>query len=199
MKLQRFQQISESHCGPAVLQTLLDAVNVMVTQEQITQAAGVEGSIEGVGTRVDQLADAATTLAPNHVFWYKSHATLDDVLMILQRGYGVGVEWQGLFYQTLEEQEENDDGEAGHYSIISYVDEELGKLIMVDPYKDFANQDRIISINTFLKRWWDKNDITDEVTGSVQKSVDEQFLFFMTPEHEYFPSEDGFKKFHEIR
>jgi len=196
MKLQRFQQISESHCGPAVIQMLLDAVDISASQQEISLASGVGDISEG--TRVDQLALATTTIAPGHSFWYKFHSTIDDVIMILKGGYAVGVEWQGLFYNTLEEQEANDDGEAGHYSIISFLDEELGQLIMVDPYKDFANQNRILPIKTFVQRWWDTNRIADPVTGNTRQIVDEQLLFFITPSDKYFPMDEGFKRYHSV-
>lgn len=198
MKLQRFQQISESHCGPAVIQMLLNATGLFVTQEAIAAAAGVEQTIEERGTRVDQLALATSKVAPHLSFWYKYHSTIEDILYVLNRGYGVGVEWQGLFYKTLEEQQENDDGEAGHYSIISYLDEELEQLILVDPYKDFANQNRILPISTFLQRWWDTNDIIEPFTGQKRTIVDEQLLFFITPASEYFPMEEGFKEYNVV-
>jgi len=200
MQLQRFQQISESHCGPAVIQMLLNAVDVSTTQEAITRAAGAEETIEEKGTRIDQLARAATIIAPRHIFWYKYYSSIEDIEYVLQRGYGVGVEWQGLFYDTIEEQEEEEDyGESGHYSIISFLDQELEQLILVDPYKDFARQNRILPIEMFVRRWWDKNDIYDPVLGKTRTVIDEQLLFFVTPATELFPEERGFKQFNSVR
>ena len=55
-RLRWIQQITENHCGPAVTQMLLENIDVHVTQEVITEAAGVTHTIETLGTRVDQLA-----------------------------------------------------------------------------------------------------------------------------------------------
>lgn len=193
MLFRQFIQISESHCGPAVLQMLLDAVGVTTSQENITRAAGIEHTIDKLGSRMDQLALAAARVAPQTQLWYKFHATLDDIRYVLKRGYIVGVEWQGLFYEN--EDEEDDDGDYGHYSIVSHLDEERQALIIVDPYRDFADQTRIFNISMFLRRWWDINEVRDPYTGRTRVIKDKQLLFFITPLGEFFPPERGFKPF----
>ena len=91
-QMKRISQITDSHCGPAVLQMLLSNVAVSATQEDIALAAGVKDVIEMHGTRVDQLALAVKTLAPQMQFWYKDHAALDDVYtLVIQHRYPVGV------------------------------------------------------------------------------------------------------------
>ena len=104
MQIHQVIQISESHCGPAVIEMLLDAIGVKWTQAEITRAAGVEDTIEEDGTRIDQLARAVGQLAPQAQFWYKYYSSLSDIQYLLSRGYGVGVEWQGLFYDSEEEE-----------------------------------------------------------------------------------------------
>lgn len=202
MWINQVVQISDSHCGPAVIQMLLDALNIQRTQEDITRAAGVEDTIEEFGTRIDQLARAVAVLAPQTQFWYKYYSSLEDIKYLLQRGYGVGVEWQGLFYESEEEEADSkdgdDDGESGHYSIISHLDEELEAMVIVDPYRDFANQSRIFPLATFMRRWWDTNDVTDPQTGKKQVVEDVHLLFFVTPMTEEFPPERGFKRFSGI-
>lgn len=193
MRFRQFIQISESHCGPAVLQMLLDAIGVTAHQDDITRAAGAEHTIEEHGTRVDQLALACSRVAPQTQFWYKYHASLDDLRYLLGRGYIVGVEWQGLFYDS--EDEEEDDGEYGHYSVITHLDEDRQAFIIVDPYKDFSNQSRIFSVSMFLRRWWDTNDITDQYTGQKRVVKDTRLLFFVTPLGEYFPPERNFRPY----
>ena len=197
MQLHKFTQITDSHCGPAVIQMLLDGVGMQVSQEEITRAAGAEYSIHEHGTRVDQLALATARLAPQMKFWYKYNSTIDDIRTILRLGYGVGVEWQGLFYNSEEEEAEDyDDDEeldSGHYSVISYLDEQQQQLIIVDPYKAFVHQDRIIPISTFLKRWWDINEVTNPYTGEKQEVRDEQLLFFIKPSEETALIDQGFK------
>jgi len=55
-RLRWIQQITENHCGPAVLQMLLENIGVNASQQEITEAAGATHTIETLGTRVDQLA-----------------------------------------------------------------------------------------------------------------------------------------------
>ena len=142
-------QITESHCGPAVVQMLLGHLNIKVTQNVITKAAGATRTISESGVRIDQMTRAITNLACEADLWYKAHASISDIqTLLLDYGLPVGVQWQGLF--TDDEDEINDD--TGHYSIVTRVDEEKQELIIADPYKDFAKQDRIITMQTFLKQ-----------------------------------------------
>jgi len=193
MSFPHVQQISESHCGAAVLEMLLEVLGEETSQEQIAIAAGVEYRIEEHGMRVDQIARACSILAPHLQFWYKYSSSLDDLRVVLNKGYGVGVEWQGLFYDT--EEEEKEDGDYGHYSIISHIDENKQCVIIVDPYKDFANQDRIFPIDFFLRRWWDTNEIEDEYTGKTSLVEDVRLMFFVSFSAEEFPEHHGFKRF----
>lgn len=197
MSVRPIPQISEAHCGPAVIQMLLEEVGAYFSQEEITRAAGAEKTIQEYGTLVEQLAVATTKLAPHTQFWYKYNSTLDDIRYILRRGYGVGVEWQGLFYESEQEEDEDDDseGDHGHYSIITHVDEDKGALVILDPYKEFADQTRIIDISVFLRRWWETNELLDPVTHRPQLVDDLRLLFFITPFYEGFPKEFGFKAF----
>src|SRR5919106_6617700 len=128
-RLRRIQQISENHCGPAVLQMLLENIGVNVSQEEITEAAGAIHTIETHGTRVDQLAKAVQELAPIAKLWFKEKASPDDLEYVLDTcKFPVGVEWQGLF-----EDMDGDDEDYGHYSIISHIDKAKDELIVVDP------------------------------------------------------------------
>lgn len=192
-------QITDSHCGPAVLQMMLAALGVSVSQEEITRAAEVQDTIEEDGTRIDQLALACSRLAPHTTFWYKYESSLKDIRYLLRTGYIVGVEWQGLFYDSEEEEDDDDDDDDhGHYSIISHVDDTSQQLIMVDPYKDFAYQDRIMPIDTFLRRWWDTNEIPHPSGVGTQSVTDIRMLFFVTPMSVDFPPERGFKRYMNI-
>src|SRR5215208_4104092 len=90
----RFRQISESHCGPAVIQMLLSNEGLEVTQEDVAEAGGASSLIELNGMRVDQLALAVSRLAPQVMFYYKHHASLRDLIQAVnQYRYPVGVEW----------------------------------------------------------------------------------------------------------
>lgn len=197
MKIHQIQQISEAHCGPAVLQMLLDALDIQISQQQVAQILGIEERIEEHGVRPEQLGTACSILAPTMQFWYKYNANLDDIAYILREGYAVGVEWQGLFYDSLEEEAEKmgEENDFGHYSIISYYDREEQLLVLVDPYKDFINQDRIFEADTFMRRWWDTNEVIDPYTGKKQIVEDRQLLFFVTPQGKQFDPDRNFKAF----
>lgn len=191
-RLRWIQQITENHCGPAVIQMLLENIDVNVTQEQITQAAGATHTIESHGTRVDQLARAVRQLAPNARLWFKEKASFEDLEFVLQeRKFPVGVEWQGLF-----DDEDDDDEDYGHYSIIAHIDKTKDELIIVDPYKDFVDQNRIIKISTFEKRWWDYNEVKDLETGKLISRKDEQLFFVVTPLDVAFPEKLQMERFH---
>src|SRR5436305_14794214 len=185
-RLRRIEQISENHCGPAVIQMLLENIGVNVSQETITAAADATDTIAENGTRVDQLAQAVRSLAPGARLWYKEKATLDDLVRVLdEQNYPVGVEWQGLF----DENEDEFDDDYGHYSVIAHIDQAKGELIVVDPYKDFADQDRILSIRVFLKRWWDDNEVKEPQTGVTSHKRDEQLFFVVAPLDVAFPAD----------
>lgn len=193
-------QITDSHCGPAVIQMLLANVGVAVRQEQVVETGGAAATIETHGMRVDQLARAVIRLAPQMHFWYKDHSTLYDLIaLVAKRRYPVGVEWQGLFETVadiLEDTDTEDEEEDyGHYSVVSYIDRKSRQLIIVDPYKDFAFQDRIFTFDVFLPRWWDTNEIIDPVTNRVKLVQDYRMMFVITPKGETFPEQRGMKHF----
>lgn len=182
---QKSTQISEMHCGPAVLAMLLNHIGITVSQEAITDAAGVADTIADNGTRIDQMVTAIDVLHLDAMLWYKEHATLADIKTLLTVYHlPVGVEWQGLFEEDEDEFDEN----SGHYSIVTAVDDGKKELIIVDPYKDFAEQDRIITQKTFLKRWWDENEI-DSPSGKIQIILDKELLFVVTHKKVSFPGE----------
>ncbi|HCC84068.1 MAG TPA: hypothetical protein DEP87_00050 [Candidatus Pacebacteria bacterium] len=200
MQIRQITQISEAHCGAAVLQMLLEAQGTITSQPMIAEMAGVSAVIEEHGMRLDQIALACNKIAPNLVFWYKYHSSLEDVKYLLERDIAIGVEWQGLFYNSIEEElaATKDEGDYGHYSVVAFFDDEQDQLVIVDPYKDFVNQNRVFSTQTFLQRWWDTNEIIDKRTGKAQIVEDTRLLFFITQTGEWLPSEMGFKQFNVI-
>jgi hypothetical protein len=189
----RFTLISESHCGPAVIQMLLHNLGIEVTQEEVVVAGGASDLIEQLGMRVDQLNQAVRRLAPQTCFWYKDHSTIEELVQIVvQNDYLVGIEWQGVFEDTLED--ETQDGDYGHYSVVTMADSKRRKLVIVDPYKDFRSQDRVFTFEFFMSRWWDTNDVLDPLTGTNRPVEDHQMMFVITPEEVAFPSLLGMKK-----
>jgi ABC-type bacteriocin/lantibiotic exporter with double-glycine peptidase domain len=184
-RLRRIEQISENHCGPAVIQMLLENLGVNATQEEITEAAGATFTIETHGTRVDQLAKAVKQLAPIAKLWYKEKASPEDLEYVLNIcKFPVGVEWQGLFDDM-----DDEDEDYGHYSIIANIDKAKDEIIIVDPYKDFVDQNRIVKMSTFLNRWWDFNEVKDLETEEKTFKKDEQLFFVVAPLSVTFPDE----------
>jgi hypothetical protein len=182
----RFTQISESHCGPAVIQMLLSNLGIEVTQQAIAEAGGASDLIEKQGMRVDQLYQAVQQLAPQVSFWYKHHSKIEELVrLVTEFNSLVGIEWQGLFEDTLEE--ETQDGDYGHYSVITMADSKSRTLVIVDPYKDFRSQDRIFTFDFFMSRWWDTNDFPDPLTGKEHLVEDRQMMFVITPGEVTFP------------
>jgi hypothetical protein len=171
---------------------LLENIGVTATQEEITEAAGATHTIETHGTRVDQLAKAVHELAPIAKLWYKEKATPEDLEYVLNDcKFPVGVEWQGLF-----EDMDEDDDDYGHYSIIAHIDKAKDEIIVVDPYKDFVDQSRIVKMSLFLSRWWDYNEVKDLETGEKTFKKDEQLFFVVTPLSVVFPAELGMQSYY---
>jgi len=189
----RFTQISESYCGPAVIQMLLHNLGIEVAQAAVAEAGGAIDLIEQQGMRVDQLGRAVRQLAPQTCFWYKDHSMMEELVrLVADYDCPVGIEWQGLFEDTLED--ETQDGDYGHYSVVTMVDSKRRKLVIVDPYKEFRSQDRIFTFEFFLSRWWDTNDFPDPLTGKARLVEDRQMMFVITEDEVTFPRELGMKR-----
>jgi hypothetical protein len=196
-QLRRALQISESHCGPAVIQMLLSNLGVFTTQEAVAESGGATSLIELHGMRVDQLARAVCQIAPAVQFWYKNRASLDDLITLLTvYHYPVGVEWQGLFEDEDDEAEDDDEDEEdyGHYSVVTHIDLEKQELIIVDPYKAFVDQDHILSFGDFVERWWDTNEVTNPETGRTRLVRDTRMMFVITAKEVSFPKLVGMKR-----
>lgn len=192
-----FMQISESHCGPAVVQMLLSNLGVEVSQEAVAEAGGAKELIELNGMRVDQLALAVHLLAPQTQFWFKEHSKLRELVDLLHcYRVPVGVEWQGQFEDDEEGEGEAETGDEdyGHYSVITHADRRKKQLIIVDPYKDYIGQDRIFSFKEFKQRWWDYNEVPDPLTGEIRLVEDHHMMFIITPQEALFPLEFGMQK-----
>jgi hypothetical protein len=171
---------------------LLENIGVNATQEEITEAAGATHTIETHGTRVDQLAKAVHELAPIAKLWYREKASPEDLEYVLNEAkFPVGVEWQGLF-----EDMDDDDDDYGHYSIIANIDKAKDEIIVVDPYKDFVEQSRIVKMSLFLSRWWDYNEVKDPQTGEKVFKKDEQLFFVVVPLSVVFPVELGMQSYY---
>lgn len=198
-RIRRARQISESHCGPAVIEMLLSHLDIQVTQQQLSDAINAHEFIEDRGTRPEELAAAVAIVAPQAQFWYKEHTTVEELEMLVhQFHFPVGVEWQNLFYESIEEELEDTEGtphlyDFGHYSIVRYIDVENDEIIMMDPYMEFSERDRYFSLQWFLTRWWDYNQIKDPVGGRIYSKKDDRLSFILTLKGTPFPKVIGMR------
>jgi len=186
--LPRACQISEYHCGPAVLQMLLGQWGGAANQERLTDLAQVATTIKKHGTRVDQLARAVAWLREDVMLWYKDRATTDDLIALVCKYHcPAGVEWQGLF-EDSEEDEDFEEGDYGHYSIVTDIDQERGLITLRDPYPDFCHKDRVFKLDWFVKRWWDVNPVPLPGSRRYRRIKDRNMLFVVTGKHARFPA-----------
>lgn len=198
-RLRRIKQIDEVHCGPATLQMLLMHLGIEVSQLDIDKAIHAQDFIDEHGTRPDQLAEAVRSLAPQAQFWVKEYTTIEELeTLVNQYLYPVGVEWQNLFYDSIEEEYEDTNGhpeqfDFGHYSIVSHMDEEGDEIVMVDPYPAFNDEYRYFSLKWFESRWWDDNQTKDPLTGHIYMKRDKRLCFIVTLKGMPFPKILGMK------
>jgi hypothetical protein len=194
----QFMQISESHCGPAVVQMLLNHLAIDVSQEEVAAMGGATSLIELNGMRVDQLVLAVKKLAPAVDFWYKDHSTLQELVkLIMVHRYPVGVEWQGLFDDPDEDEDddsETGDDEYGHYSVVTHVHPRKRQLIIADPYKSYISRARVFDFEEFEERWYDYNEVADPETGETRLVEDFHMMFIITPPGEVFPYNYGMRR-----
>ena len=184
--LKRLKQETLSYCGPAVIQMLLDFQCVEVTQDQIVDAAQARHKVETHGVFIPEMAAAVRTLAPELQFWYKHQASMSDLSVLVNMfGHPVGVEWQGVFIYEDEEEEEDDD--PGHYSIVTAIDTRQNTLLLADPFRDFAGQDRHFTVREYEERWWETNEVIDPLTHKAQEIYDYHTLFLITHKEALFP------------
>jgi len=170
---------------------LLSHLEKSVTQDQVVRAAQVCSTIKDRGARPSQLAKAVAKLAPKFKFWFKQDATIDDlVTLIHQYQWPVGVNWQGLFYDSIDDEPKGSDGDFGHYSVIIDIDPQKDEIVIADPYPEYSSQPRIFSLQWFVSRWWDNvND--KEKNGHHTILNTHYFMFVIVPIKEKFPLELG--------
>jgi len=112
-------------------------------------------------------------------------ATIGDLEKITRKyKFPVGVEWQGVFY-------EDEEGDNGHYCIITEVDRSKNYLKLSDPYRKFAGVDRKIRISDFEKRWWDSNEIAIPYSKLKKLVYDRKLIFLITSKKATFPRNLG--------
>lgn len=188
-------QKTVAHCGPTVLQMLLASNGVRISQDRIVTAAHIEEYISKYGMRPDMMAKAVEAINPKFTFWFKQPATLRDIEKLLMvHKQPIGVNWQGLFYNTVEEEKRlSKRKDHGHYSIIYGLKDDNSKIVMSDPYHNRTSlEPRIYDYKWFFTRWWD----FVEVNG---RRIDtKRLLFIITPKTAVYPKEMGMQPAAEI-
>ena len=179
--MKRVEQITDAHCGPAVIEMLASHYVVDIDQQQVVEAGGVGDKLQIDGMNLDDLALACSRLLPPTLqFWYKTNSTISELYQITSAfGLPVGVEWQGVF--------DDSDGEDGHYSVVTHVDTVHNFVAMADPYGEFAQKDRIFRVTFFERRWWDTNEIYNPVTKKSKLVEDYHTLFIIASKDVTFP------------
>ncbi len=212
-------QISEAHCGPAAIQMMLSNLGIEVSQEQVAEAGGATSLISMKGMRIDQLALAVHRLAPQVLFFYKDHTTIDELVRIVNDyRQPVGVEWQGVFededvarldrgyktwasgrgQQAQASNSETGDSDYGHYSLVVQASRRRKEIIIADPYKDFFSQARIFGFKEFESRWYDHNEVSDPATGQAEVVEDFHMMFVITRRNATFPKRMGLRTFESL-
>ena len=100
------------------------------------------------------------------------------------------MEWQG-FFEDREEDEDWEEGDYGHYSIVTRIDRRSGLITLRDPYPDFWREDRVFRLEWFIRRWWDVNEVPVPETGVLRLVEDRHMLFVITGERTALPGFAG--------
>ena len=191
----RARQENGSYCGPAVMQMLLSGIGLSVSQESVVQACGAERSVMKVGIPLTELAIGITKMFPELAVWEKRHSSIEDIKNLLELGYLVAFDWQGIFQGDEYHDDEHDGklitwwkrlkgepelkGDQGHYCIALEVNSEKGYLRFADPYGHYAGKDRYVALWEFEERWWDDRIDTDE-KGKKVYVLEERLIFVVT-------------------
>ena len=180
--LKRVKQITPYHCGPATLVSLFSFLGVRTSQARIVRSLRAENKIKDTGLVIKDLARAARIVGKGKfTFWKKEGAGIGDLDKIINKyKFPVGVEWQGVFY-------EDEEGDNGHYCVITEVNKAKGYLKLADPYKRFAELDRKFKITDFEKRWWDSNEVNIPYSKIKKLVYDRKLMFLITSKKETFP------------
>jgi len=183
-EMRRVKQVSIYACGPAVEEMLFSFFGVKVSQKSMIKSLRAQTKVREYGLNVKDLTRATSFLGKKeYYFWEKRDATIHDLWRAVHTFKSpVGVEWQGVFY-------ENEDGDSGHYGVVTGVDKKTGYVRIADPYFNgifrYNGVDRRFPIRLFEKRWWDEN-----IIGG-RSLIDNRVMFVITPKSETWPKKLG--------
>lgn len=200
----RIRQLTWAHCGPAVLSMQAAHLGLNIDQERFVMAIGADDTILKLrGMTVSELGAAVVRVISGVQFWYKSNSSVRELYeIVMVHHYPVGVEWQGDFDSGVTpemennfEEDEDEDDDTGHYSLITYVNTSSNTIFLADPYKYYAGRDRRFTIREFENRWWDVNEIVDPNSGKHRYVRDNKTMFIVAPHSATFPEYLGMAKY----
>jgi hypothetical protein len=175
----------EAHCGPATVAMLFSFYGLPISQQDISDAAGMAESIVNAGgMRLDELNDGVTALYPDgeYVLLAKYGSSIEDLSLLTQEfDLPVGVEWQGHFPQP-----DGSYADQGHYSIITAVDQKRGILEIVDPEdRNTLTTNGTLAIDEFEERWWEIDIMPQPHDWGITKVIEtERLAFIIVPQEQ---------------
>lgn len=175
-------QETEWNCGPAVVEMLLNYLGTKVTQKQVVEAANLDNWIKDYGTQPSHMTAAIKKLAPSAEIVFRNKADINELAaLVSKQSWPVAVNWQGLFYDTPEEEPAYPTGDGGHYSVVINVDQQKDQITLLDPYPEFSNQPRTFPLSWFQERWWDIAEQLDAESGKKNRFLTEKLMFWVKP------------------
>ena len=202
------KQLTGSYCGPAVMQMLASSLGVSVYQETLVDACEARKTVMKEGISLIDLAKGLRKLNPDLIVWAKMDSKIEDIKEMLDFGYPVAVDWQGIFT----EDEYGDEiwnrsdklvswwgkqmgepvsvGEQGHYCIAVEINTNKGYLRFADPYGHYAGKDRFVALWEFEERWWDDRIDKDE-KGKKKYVLENRLMFVVTKKGDKTPKKLG--------
>jgi ABC-type bacteriocin/lantibiotic exporter with double-glycine peptidase domain len=182
IQLPRVTQKTDSYCGPAVLEMLYAHQGKTFSQDEVVTAARLGKSIQKKGSRPRQLANAVKKLTPNLQYWFKQEATIDDLHTLVNEYHlPVGINWQGLFYDKVEDEPQSSRSDKGHYSVVVGINRKKDQIVIQDPYRFYSAQNRVFSLSWFVTRWMDRVREKNQRTGKFETTRTKHFLFILAP------------------
>ncbi|OGC56436.1 hypothetical protein A3H26_01045 [candidate division WWE3 bacterium RIFCSPLOWO2_12_FULL_36_10] len=179
----RLTQDTNYTCGTVILRMLLSANGISnpASDKEII-LAGKMKEIEQFGSHVGQFYKAVMEMYPEFVVMYKLGAGVSDLYVLLEMGILPCVGWQGIFDATpyISAGIGREDGEDGHYSIVTGVDLDTGYVSMLDP-SGWLPDPLLIPTQTLERRWWDLNRFSDCETNEMRDNRDDRLAFIVVP------------------
>ena len=199
----RVRQETGSFCGPAVIEMLLAVYGKEVTQAQVVEACNASKTVMKEGIPLRDLAIGVKKLFSDLVVWEKQNSSVEEIKVLVDKGYPVAVDWQGIF--TTDEYGDEiwnskdrvsgwwarvtkapvSVGDQGHYCVVTEVSTKKGVLKYVDPYGHYAGKDRFVAIWEFEERWWD-----DRLERSAERKMgvvlENKLMFVVAPKTDVF-------------